>query len=71
MLDRNLLVPYSTWRHVKTNSLYVVLGIALCGTNGPDEHRALAVIYVSLTHQHLSYREINEFLDGRFQPTAR
>jgi hypothetical protein len=70
-MDRSLLKPYSTWRHVKTDSLYVVLGIGTCSTNGLGEHKEESVIYVSLTHEHLCYREISEFLDGRFVPVRR
>jgi hypothetical protein len=60
--------PYTIWKHVKTNSHYLVLGIALCSTNGPNEHKERSVVYVSLTHQQLCYRELSEFLDGRFMP---
>jgi hypothetical protein len=45
-----------------------VLGVGLCGTNGPREHQERSVHYVSLTHQRLCYREVVEFLDGRFAP---
>ncbi len=68
MAYRHELTPYSTWKHVKTNSTYTVLGISLQGTNGPGEHEAECVIYVSHTHGHLAHRDISEFLDGRFQP---
>lgn len=56
--------PYSTWRHVKTNSTYTVVGVALFSTNNrvPEE----AVIYVSHDYQGLKYRELKEFMDGRF-----
>jgi hypothetical protein len=57
---------YSVWMHNKTRSLYVVLGIALCSTNGPDEHKRRDVVYFSLTHGGLRTREASEFLDGRF-----
>jgi hypothetical protein len=66
MLTINDLTPWSLWRHRKTNSFYVVLGVALCSTNGPGEHKEQSVVYMSLTHQHLCYRELSEFLDGRF-----
>lgn len=62
------LSKWSVWRHVKTNSLYIVIGIAQCSTNGEREHKEQSVVYFSLTHQHLCYREVSEFLDGRFEP---
>jgi hypothetical protein len=68
MYGRHELVPFSTWYHRGSNSFYTVIGIALCSTNGPDEHKAEAVVYVSHTHQGLRYREIKEFLSGRFVP---
>lgn len=60
--DRPL--PFSTWRHVKTGSTYTVLGVALCSTNDrpPEE----SVVYVSHTYQAMRYRELSEFMDGRF-----
>lgn len=67
MAKREELVPYSLWRHVQTESWYVVVGIALNSTNGPEEHKQELVVYVSLTHEHLCCREIGEFLDGRFE----
>ncbi len=68
MYDRSKLKPYSLWLHRKTQSKYVVLGIALCSTNGPNEHKEESVVYWSLTYQHLCYRLLSEFLDGRFVP---
>lgn len=68
MHSRFLLTPFSTWTHVKTGSKYTVIGIALCSTNGEREHTETSVVYVSHTHQGLRYREISEFLDGRFKP---
>jgi hypothetical protein len=56
------------WRHIKTNSLYHVLGIACCSTNGDREGKENSVIYFSMDYQGLRYREISEFLDGRFEP---
>lgn len=56
------------WRHVKTNSLYHVVGVATCSTNGEREHKEVSVVYFSMTHQRLCYREVSEFLDGRFVP---
>jgi predicted SAM-dependent methyltransferase len=65
---RELLTPGSTWRHVRTDSTYTVFGLALCSTNGEREHREESVVYASHTHGHLCYREVGEFLDGRFRP---
>jgi hypothetical protein len=64
------LTPYSLWRHAATGGLYVVLGVGLCGTNGTGEHREKSVIYWSPQHRHWCYREVSEFLDGRFMPTT-
>lgn len=64
----HMVTQYSVWHHVKTSSLYVVLGVATQSTNGPGEHKARAVIYYSLSHGHLCYRDTVEFLDGRFCP---
>lgn len=57
--------PLSLWRHVQTDSLYVALGVARCSTNGDREGHEWSVVYHSLTHRHLCYREVSEFLDGR------
>lgn len=62
------LKPLSVWRHVATKSLYVVLGVARCSTNGPREGTEHSVIYHSQSHGHLCYREVSEFTDGRFVP---
>jgi hypothetical protein len=60
--------PLGLWRHVKTNSLYIVLSVGRCSTNGPREGVERSVVYWSLTHKHLCYRDVGEFLDGRFCP---
>jgi hypothetical protein len=60
--------PFSTWRHVATGSTYTALGVARCSTNGPRENLELSVVYVSHTYGDLHYREVNEFMDGRFVP---
>lgn len=65
---RSELTPYSVWRHVASDSLYVFIGVGMCSTNGERDHVEESVIYVSITHQHLCYREIGQFLDGRFEP---
>lgn len=62
--------PYSIWHHVKTNSLYVVLGVATQSTNGPGEHKNKAVVYWSLSHGQICYCDLDEFTDGRFQPVT-
>lgn len=56
--------PYSTWKHTRTGSTYTVIGTALCSTNNrqPEE----SVVYVSHDYQELRYRELSEFMDGRF-----
>lgn len=64
--NRALVRPFSLWRHVKSGSLYVVLGISRCGTNAREG--AESVIYISLSHQRLCDRDVGEFLDGRFEP---
>lgn len=56
--------PLSVWRHYK-GGLYVVIGVAACSTNGPDEGEP-AVVYQSTTHRELRYRSLSEFMDGRF-----
>jgi hypothetical protein len=63
--------PMRTYCHVKTSSLYLVLGTATCSTNGPGENVAQSVIYVPLTPGKgtvgtLRYRDLAEFMDGRF-----
>jgi hypothetical protein len=63
--------PLSLWRHVETGSLYVVVGLALCSTNGPRDRVERSVVYHSLTYEGLRYREMDEFLDGRFVPVPR
>jgi hypothetical protein len=54
------------WKHVKTDSLYLVLGEASCSTNGIRDGVEKSVIYYSLTYQRWFYREAKEFYDGRF-----
>ena len=70
MVNKNLLTPLSEWRHVATNSTYIVIGLALCSTNGEREHTEESVVYWSKKYQALRYREVSEFLDGRFVPLA-
>jgi hypothetical protein len=68
MTSRLLLKIMSRWKHIATGSFYTVLGIGTCSTNGEREHKEESVIYWSDTHQHWCYREVDEFLDGRFIP---
>jgi hypothetical protein len=73
---REHLIPFSTWVHLATRSRYTVIGVGLCSTNGDNEHKEEAVIYVSHAHGDLRYREIHEFLSynehgiPRFVPAA-
>jgi len=67
-LLRNRLRPYSTWRHLATDSLYTVLGIAHESTYLAGEQPREYVVYISHGHEKLCVREIWEFLDGRFAP---
>ncbi len=66
--SRQDLKDYPVWRHVASGSLYHVLGVAVCSTNGERENEEESVIYFSLNYQSLRYREVGEFLDGRFVP---
>ena len=56
------------WRHVASDSLYHVLGVAKCSTNGERDGKEQSVVYFSMGYQSLRYREVSEFLDGRFVP---
>lgn len=64
--QRDMLEHCPVWRHVKTGGLYHVVGTAVCSTNGSEG--AECVVYFSMTYQAWRYREIGEFLDGRFVP---
>lgn len=57
--------PYSVWRHYK-GGLYVVLCVATCSTNGHRDGVEKSVVYHSLKYGHVRYRELSEFMDGRF-----
>lgn len=57
--------PLSVWRHYK-GGLYVVVGLATCSTNGERDGVERSVVYHSLKYGHLRYRELSEFMDGRF-----
>lgn len=65
---KHLLTPLSEWKHVATGGVYIVIGLAMCSTNGPREHAEESVVYWSKHYQALRYREAAEFLDGRFVP---
>lgn len=62
------LRPFSTWRHIKTNSTYTVIGISECSTNGSEGDRV--VVYLSHAKQILHHRDMREFTDGRFEPVS-
>jgi hypothetical protein len=62
MSDAADLQPYSTWRNLKGGSLYTVLGISTCSTNGPREGKEQVVVYISHTYQRLRHRDVSEFL---------
>lgn len=57
--------PFSTWRHVKTGSTYTVIGVAQCSTNNQIVVEE-SVVYISHSYQEMRYRELKEFMDGRF-----
>lgn len=65
------LRPWTTWRHVATDSLYTIIGVATCSTNGDREGTERSVVYLSHEKQILHYREISEFLDGRFEKAGQ
>jgi hypothetical protein len=65
--EEKMLTPMSLWEH-RNGGLYIVFGVAECSTNGPREHAERSVVYWSATYQGLRYRELSEFLDGRFTP---
>lgn len=60
--------PYTIWKHIKTNSLYVVVGVAWDSTNGNEDTKY--IVYVSQVTGLLRVREASEFLDGRFEPVG-
>lgn len=65
--DKDDLRAYPVWKHYK-GGLYHVLGMARCSTNGDRDGKEESVIYFSMECQRLNYREVSEFLDGRFVP---
>lgn len=62
------LKAHPVWRHVATDSLYHVLGVSRCSTNGERDGKEECVVYFSMDYQALRHREVGEFLDGRFTP---
>ncbi len=59
------LLPWTGWHHPKTGNFYTVVGIAINSTNG-EINGQLGVVYSCQRTGELYYRELNEFLDGRF-----
>ena len=47
MYDARLLKLHPLWRHVAAGSLYHVLGVAKCSTNGERDGKELSVFYFS------------------------
>ncbi len=64
MVPINRPPAFSTWKHVKSGGTYTIIGVALCSTN--DREPEESVIYISHDYQQLRYRELKEFMDGRF-----
>ncbi len=56
----------SLWRHPKTGGLFFVLDVATCSTNGDRENVERSVVYWSFARRAWRYRELSEFMDGRF-----
>lgn len=59
------LEQHKVWTH-KKGGLYIVQGVVECSSNGREAERS--VLYFSVTYQQWKYREVSEFLDGRFTP---
>lgn len=62
--------PYSTWKHLKTNSTYTVLGISTDSTNDAPDPDEKYVVYISHTNWTIKHRKLSEFVDGRFEPVV-
>lgn len=60
-------LPWSTWHHLKTGGLYTVLCVATCSTNGHGDKTERSVVYLSHTKHRIWYRELSQFMDGRFE----
>lgn len=69
MYSERDLLSCSRWRHKKTGGLYRVLFVAACATNGAAGR---AVVYRRDNDYPVDgdyfYRDVAEFLDGRFEP---
>jgi hypothetical protein len=64
------LIRYAYWKHPKTGGFYKVLFVATCSTNGERDNKERSIVYSNILIPHnIRYREISEFLDGRFVPT--
>jgi hypothetical protein len=68
MYHEDMLKEITIWRHVASGGLYLIMGVARCSTNGEREGKERSVVYYSVERQHFNYREMWEFLDGRFEP---
>jgi hypothetical protein len=66
----NDLRKYPVWRHAATGGVYHVLGVARCSTSGERYGEEWSVVYFGVGNQVLWYREVGEFLDGRFAPVV-
>jgi hypothetical protein len=70
MYSRDLLVVGSIWRHLKRGTTYKIVSVETCATN--DRDGELSVTYKSIEGPSYNrYREINGFLDGRFEPISK
>lgn len=69
--DESTLTPGSRWYHPGSKDHYTVVCVATCSTNGARDDRERSVVYRSDSRQQLRYREVHEFLDGRFVPADR
>ncbi len=63
------LTRYAYWKHPKTGGYYKVLFVAICSTNITNGQRSVVYHNVNPLKPEVYYREISEFLDGRFVPT--
>lgn len=60
------LTPGSIWLHHQTQTFWVIGGVAVCSTNGERDQKERSVVYYNPANPVLEYREVSEFLDGRF-----
>lgn len=68
MYSREDVETCQVWTHKKRGGVYHVLGISTCSTNGPRDSQEEVVVYFSMTYQKLRHRDVEQFLDGRFEP---